>query len=309
MKKITTVRPVSSGKKISASFDPSMPSWLRRDVQARYGSIRNKFAKSYDLANAKFSDFPVDSNWIPIYLIDGTSYIPGVNDNDTVMINGRQRTLGKIAKSRLDELADDVVYMDLESAQKSEKEKYRDPRRDYRKGDSKQGDYAGQTYHPGWKSYSGEEHPGRWSTLPKRDKSGYEIPDPTKMLKDYYSKPGNIGKLSNKVADIYERIVDTRNELLSLDFSDFKNIGNESSSTAYGNALNRLGDAIRDYSMMYQKLPYVLKALNPDGSYNSDYDTYFLRGSLQDLLHDIKVIKSRLDDIDKYLADPSSARY
>lgn len=312
MKKLVTAKHAVAHKKISAAFDPSMPSWLRRDMQARYGSIRNRFANIYDLANAKFSDFPVDSNWIPIYLIDGTPYVPGVNDDNSVFINGRQRTLGKIAKSKLADLADDVVYMDPESAQKSQKEKYIDPRREYNKGSRKHGEYAGQTYRKGYTSaFTGEETPGSWSKsgqFTRRDKSGYKVPDPNNMLRDYYAKPGNLGKISNKIADIYDRIIETRNELLSLDISDYKNIGSTSGSTGYSNALRRLGDLIRDYNLMYENLPYVLDAkTNPDGSYNTEHDKYMTRASLQEILKYIRSIKSDLDDIDKYLADPSSS--
>ena len=136
---------------IRASITPSAPDWLKRALTQRYGGgIKNGLLKrgiALDKVNFT-SEKPYGDTGLPIYLIAtdyGTEvYAPGVNDDTTAIINGRTRKLGSIAKSKIPEMAVDVVYIDLaDPASKApRKERYRDPRYEYRS--SSQGSYAGQ---------------------------------------------------------------------------------------------------------------------------------------------------------------------
>ena len=118
---------IRASKNIKASFDPSIPDWLRDAITRKYGHTvpGDKVSKIFDLNKAKFLGTPT-KNSIPIYYIDDTVYIPGVTDGYQVLVNGRLRQLGNIAKSKLPELADDVVYVDVNQAPPVKKERYED---------------------------------------------------------------------------------------------------------------------------------------------------------------------------------------
>jgi hypothetical protein len=281
---------IRASKNIKASFDPSMPDWLKNVITRGFDLISgDKVSKIFDLSNAEFLDTPTKHS-IPIYYIDGVVYIPGVNDGYNVQVNGRFRQLGNIAKSKLPKLADDIVYVDLDQAPPVNKERYEDPRREYSKyRHGVESEYAGQ--HPSY--YSGE-----WTTFTGRDKSGYKIPDPRKMLYNYYSQPGNIGKISNRLADTFDILNDIKTRIFDIDISDPTNLGRSAYSTAYGNMMSRFGSAVEDYSRAYADVKELISNLeNGDVNSTSEYTDY----TLKNILDNIRGARSRAKDVERYL--------
>ena len=281
---------IKASRNIKASFDPSMPNWLKDAITRGFYLISgDKISKIFDLSNAEFLDTPT-KNSIPIYYIDGAVYIPGVNDGYNVQVNGRFRQLGNIAKSKLPKLADDVVYVDLDQAPPVKKERYEDPRREYSKHrHGVESEYAGQ--HPSY--YTGE-----WTTFTGRDKSGYKIPDPRKMLYNYYSQPGNIGKISNRLADTFDILNDIKTRIFDIDISDPTNLGRSAYSTAYGNMMSRFGSAVEDYSRAYADVKELISNLeNGDVNSTSEYTDY----TLKNILDNLRGARSRAKDVERYL--------
>ena len=279
---------IRASKNIKASFDPSMPDWLKDAITRKYGQTvpGNKVSKIFDLSKAKFLDTPTKHS-IPIYYIDETVYIPGVTDGYQVLVNGRVRQLGNIAKSKLPELADDIVYVDLDQAPPVNKERYEDPRREYSKyRHGVESEYAGQQH----SYYSGE-----WTTFTGRDKSGYKIPDPRTMLYNYYSQPGNIGKISNRLADTFDILNDIKTRIFDIDISDPANLGKTANSTAYGNMMSRFGDAVEDYSRAYAEVKELISDLENGGEESTSEYT------LKNILDDIRGARSRAKDVERYL--------
>lgn len=284
---------IRASKNIKASFDPSMPSWLKNAITKKYYLITgDKVSRIFDLSNAEFLDTPT-KNSIPIYYIDGAVYIPGVNDGYNVQVNGRFRQLGKIAKSKLPELADDVVFVDLDQAPPVKKERYEDPRYEYSKYRHRvESEYAGQQRSS---KYFNSEYSDKWTTFTGRDKSGYKIPDPRTMLYNYYSQPGNVGKISNRLADTYDILKDIKTRIFDIDISDPANLGRSAYSTAYGNMMSRFGSAVEDYSRAYAEVKELISDLeNGDEESTSEY-------TLKNILNDIRGARSRAKDIERYL--------
>lgn len=278
---------IRASKVVKASFDPSMPDWLKDVITRGFDLISgDKVSKIFDLSSAEFLDTPTKHS-IPIYYIDGAVYIPGVNDDYHVQVNGRVRQLGNIAKSKLPELADDIVYVDLDQAPPVNKERYEDPRREYSKyRHGVESEYAGQQH----SYYSGE-----WTTFTGRDKSGYKIPDPRTMLYNYYSQPGNIGKISNRLADTYDILKDIKARIFDIDISDPANLGRTANSTAYGNMMSRFGSAVEDYSRAYAEVKELISDLENGGEESTSEYT------LKNILDDLRSARSRAKDVERYL--------
>lgn len=298
MKRTKIYSPILSSK-VTASFDPSIPDWLRKEFNSRYSRLSgNRISKLFDLSKAKFLDYD-SGNSLPIYHIDNIVYIPGVNDDDTVVVNGRLRKVGGIAKSKLPELADDVVFVDLEQAPPADRDRYEDPRH-FGRNDRGHG-YAGQKY---------SEYSNAWKTSSGRDKSGYKIPDPDKMLYDYYTQPGNIGKISNKLAETYDILNDLKSRIFSIDFSNPANISTDYYSTAYTNMLSRFGNAISYYTRAFNDVKTLISTVEKNGGeYNKDADTYYLDYSLRYILDNIRNAKSSAKEVEKYLSELPNRSY
>ena len=224
---------------IRASLSESMPSWLRSRLSAKRGSWEyNKFKdsllKKYRIAldRAEFLDQPT-SNSLPVYLIrddyGNAIYAPGINDDSTVTLSGRNRKLGAISKNTLPKYVDDVVYIDLDDPNNTfeKREKYQDPRYSYRHNE--RGKYAGQYMK---KKYMGhDEHFNSiyedegWSAkgmTPSnerraRDKSGYKVPSPEEMVAQYYIKFPE--RVTQKIDRVYNRMQYVKAELMAADFN------------------------------------------------------------------------------------------
>lgn len=278
---------------IRASISDSTPDWLRRKLTGRFGnSFRNNLLKRYHVAldRATYTRDPdTYANTIPIYLLRddyGTAvYVPGVNDDETVLIGGRNRKLGSIAKSKLPDMAEDMVYLTLSDENTFKKtDKYQDPRYTYRYNNK--GDYAGQYMTQNYNRDTGEYEDAGWSTSGKtlsnesraRDKSGYKIPSPEERLTAYYQRYPE--KIVNKVDDVYDRLVDAKSMLVDV---DFKNTDIDMSK-----AYRYFSDALSDYNRL-------LDTLRERERFGADeYTTNYTIRNVSRISQDIKRI---LDDV------------
>ena len=282
---------------IRASIDPSAPDWLRRALQTDFG---RDLVKRHHVAldRAQFLDHEPDStNAIPIYHIktdlSEKVYSPGVNDAAEVMLNGRWRKLGSVAKSKIPQMAVDTVWVDLSDPNNTfeRKQKYEDPRYTYRY--SNRGKYAGQYQREEYDRDTREYKKGDWSLAGMtpanesraRDKSGYKVPRPEDMIARYYSKFPE--RVTDKVESVYQRILEVRDELNSVDFR----VADEYDRSNTRNAYSRLGDAIYQYKRL-------LSMLDENGNLN---DRYGLREIYSQFSNQVRSIMSDLDDVEKYI--------
>lgn len=283
---------------IRASISPSAPDWLKKGLTRRYGNeLRDRLLKKANIAieKANFShERPEGARVLPIYFLEtdysNVPYAPGMNDSEEVVINGRNRKLGSIAKSKLPEMAIDVVYVDLDDPENTfepKKERYKDPRYSY---DFDRGEYAGQYKkrdYLGHDEYSDEY----WSSTGRtprrerraRDKSGYRIPDPSEMIGEYYTRFPE--KITDKIDAVYDRMLEVRQELMDADF----NIVDTGYDSSLENAYADFGRAVRAYKDILRTAAKIKK--DP-----SDFSFY-----QQGLVRTIDEVKAELASIEKYL--------
>ena len=288
---------------IRASFDSSIPSWLKNEItHQKYGRLGEKIVQKYGVAlsESQFFDEEVP-NSIPIYLIKGDYgsdvYIPGINDDNTIYLNGRSRKLGSIARSKLPTLATDVVWLDL-SNKVQKKDRYQDPRRIYDGAKDSRGRYAGQYYTKPWTSYDGEEHPGKWSksgnsgrySSRPRDKSGYEVPTPESRLERYYETFPE--KVTEKVDAIYDRLIAARDKVLNSELINTPYDRDEEMNI--GNAIYRIKDAIDEYRRL-------IAMLDRDTGKLSNVDSWMRESVYKEFSEKISRISQQLDDAEKSL--------
>lgn len=291
-------------KYIRASISESTPDWLKKKLATdRFGNnLKNKMVNKYHVAldRATYTDEKTSSDCIPIYLLNvdyGTTvYIPGVNDDQSESINGRYRKLGSIAKSKLPDMAEDIVYVDLGDSSNvaPTKERYQDPRYTYRYS-GPQGKYAGQYKKTRYDHETREEYDDGWSKSGMtpanesraRDKSGYKIPSPEQRLADYYKKFPD--KITSKVDSLYDKLIDTRQLLNEADFNkpraDYWD--RETVDIDYAKAYRRFADAVDDY----RKLLTNMKDM---GKFSRDY-------GISSYTRTIRDISTRVDEIRKIL--------
>jgi hypothetical protein len=226
---------------IKASFDSSMPDWLRNALRNDISYINSALRmRKVALDKLVVYDDTIGNNSTPVYkLIDDDGninvYIPGINDNMEIHINGRNRSFGKISRKTLESLADDIVYINLSDPNiKFEvREKYKDPRI------NSFGYYGGQY-----------KHDDNWVVMQprymerQRDKSGYEIPSPSDKLRNLYRRYPE--KITEKLDAMYDEIIDTQSLLQSF---EFKNSPEDyySQSNAYSTAYTNFGKAVDLY--------------------------------------------------------------
>jgi hypothetical protein len=288
---------------IKSSFDPSIPSWLKKSIDnQRYNKLSDRLVARFGVAlsDAQFLDHE-EPNSTPIYLINGdyssAIYVPGVNDDDTIQLNGRSRKLGAISKAKLPSLATDVVWLDL-SNKVQKKDRYQDPRRIYDGAKDNKGRYAGQYYTEPWTSYDGEEHPGKWSksgnsgrySSRTRDKSGYEVPTPESRLERYYETFPE--KVTEKVDAIYDRLIAVRDEVLNPELINTPYDRDEEMSI--GNAIYRLRDAIDEYRRL-------IAMLDRDTGKLSNVDSWMRESVYKEFSEKISRISNQLDEAEKSL--------
>lgn len=280
---------------VKASISESTPDWLKRKLVNRgWGnSFKQKFLDRYHIAldRATYEHTPSTYvNTIPIYLLSvdyGTTvYAPGVNDDDSESINGRYRKLGSIAKSKLPTMAEDIVYVTLSDENTfDKKDRYKDPRYTYRY--STRGDYAGQYMKQEYDSDTKEYKDAGWSSTGKtpanesraRDKSGYKIPSPSERLTAYYTKFPE--RITNKVDNVYDKLVDVKSELVNADF--------RSTDIDISKAYRYFSDALSDYKRMLTDVAQQDRF----SKNNVSIDDYFIRS----ISRTAQAITSRLNDV------------
>ena len=285
---------------IRASIHESAPSWLKKALAGSFGESLVKRAQ-VALDKANFSKEPTGSNSLPIYLLQtdysNSVYAPGINDGEETSINGRWRKLGSIAKSKLPQMAMDTVYVDLDDPENkfTKREKYQDPRYEYRYSD--RGRYAGQYRRHNYIG-NGEYEDAGWSEhgltpsneVGHRDKSGYKIPKPEDMIARFYSKFPE--RITEKVNKVYSKLLDVQRELMS---SSFNNVGQEWGDTNIRNAYSRFGDAVSEYK---QLLYIVQKQRDEDGGLRNKWG----RGEgYSEFSNQISRIMRDLEDVREYL--------
>lgn len=293
---------------IHASFDVTMPDWLRKAFTSSYSrsGLKDKLMKKYQIAldQAQFLDHAT-KNSLPVYLMKsdyGTDiYIPGINDDSSAQFNGRNRKFGAISKALLPQLAADVVYLDLDDFNNvfDKREPYRDPRYSYRRND--RGDYAGQ-YKRAPYIGNGEYGPEEWSRTGmtpsnesrSRDKSGYKVPSPEQKIADYYTKFPQ--RMTDKVDAVYDSILEVKQDLLDADFN-----GPFDSDRRYNDAASNIASAYRTFSEVISRYRNLLSFLNSAQSFrkNGMQSDYYMKEFSQT----ISYIKSDLKEIRDLLAE------
>ena len=273
---------------IKASITSSAPDWLRTEFTRRFGSdLKNKLISRYHIAidKANFTSSPNSSSDIPIYYLQTDNwkevYCPGANDDDTAYVNGRNRKLGSITKSKLSEMAIDIVYVDPTNPDNliQKRERYQDPRYSYRY--SSKGEYVGQYQRQDYlgRGEDGESQygPMYWSESGKtpsnesraRDKSGYKIPSPAQMISQYYKKFPD--RITNKIDRIYDRMVDVRQQLMNVDFNN--TLSDQRYENNHASVYRRFSEVISDYRKLFEYLDADRHLKNID---MFDGDSYYV---------------------------------
>lgn len=288
---------------IRASLSPSTPEWLRFALTKDFGET---LSKRYNVAldRVKFDNVQPEGKSLAIYNINSgygypVVYAPGVNDGKEMEINGRWRNLGSVAKSKLPQMADDIVWIDLDDPNNTyeRKSKYQDPRYEYRYSDK--GRYAGQYKQRNYVG-NGVYEEGDWSEYGRtptnermhRDKSGYKIPRPEEMIARFYSKFPD--KITDKVDRVYNRMLEVRSKLTS---TDFNNVAKEWGDTDIRNAYSRYGDAVSDY----KRLLYLVQNQRDE---LGNLTTRFGYGEgYSEFSNLVKAIMSDLNDVEEFLGE------
>lgn len=285
---------------IRASITKSCPEWLRRKLESGLGKdLVSKF--SIPLDRVEFIDYkPEGSNYIPVYLLQLDNYtqvyIPGVNGDETGVINGRYRTLKSIGKSKLDEMAIDTVYIDLNDPNNTfaKKERYQDPRYSYYRGG--RGYYAGQFRRRNYVG-NGQYEEGEWSSAGRtpsnetraRDKSGYEIVPPEKRIAQYYQKFPE--KVTQKIDSVYDQLLDVKAELMEFNFnSPYKNYNDRQ----YGTAFRFFGEAVNEYQELLGMVADTGKLKGNDPWQDDDYMVSRFSRQLSEIKHYLGKVKEEL---------------
>lgn len=254
-------RYVKSATYVKAAFSPSIPDWLKKNMPKRgwnppkfdsIGIARLGRQSSIAWDRAKFVKIPPESgHYQAFYLLKDGSYdrvyVPGLMENFTIRINGRERDPKKLGKETLLSVTKDVVYVDLDDPSNlidTPEERYRDPRYHY-EWQSNKGQYAGQ-----YKDSEGRwsESGAYWRNDRNRDKSGYIIPSPSSLLGRAVRKfPATA---MNKVDRLYSELQDLRAEVLSF---DIRSVDRKNYSDNYERAIDSLSRAIGNYRTMLRE--------------------------------------------------------
>lgn len=282
---------------IKASLSESTPDWLKkRFARGWYNDFKSNLLKrGVALDKVTYTDTPTGPNDLPIYLLQvdmgQTVYAPGVNDDASESINGRYRKLGSIAKSKLPDMAIDVVYVNLDDpANKApSKDRYQDPRYSYRY--SRKGDYMGQYMMQDWDSETHENVDVGWSDRGKtpsnetraRDKSGYKVPSPEERISEYYEKYPN--KIREKVDSVYEMLLETKKILMDADFN------RPFDDRFY---TDNIADAYSEFSRAINAYRKLLSSLDENKNRNS---IFYSRSSFGRSVSDIKSQIQKILDI------------
>ena len=257
---------------IRASFDNEVPSWLIADKKAlkalsQAGVDLKKAVFSREKSAGRGADYVIyklPSNWggsqpwsTPIiYIPEVYSSVEKYSD---MLGSGERKRIEYFSKKRLAEMAEDIVYVNKADSAKAYRDHYKDPRYE-------NGKYMGQTLEKD--SYENDKWTYKWTTSGKytggrftpnvrHDKSGYAIPDPKDRLARFYGTSAGLDSIARKVERIYDNLLDLKEDIFSVDFSDFglDFEGNKyPASCTYGNMLSRFGNAVREYRLLLDKI-------------------------------------------------------
>ena len=296
-------------KYIKASFDNWIPDWLESDSDALMALSQ----QGIDLKSAVFYTDKPDKSALPIYYIGDYKYdteyhfvwIPGVYNDDYSVYDpysDKRRRVKAIAKKKLPIL--DTVYIIPSQNQKAEREHYRDPRYMYNEGTvSARIRKAGggyETVQPGKGTYSGQIFDKRFDKWTDsgavywgreqddhRDKSGYTIPNPKKRLLDFYESDSGAEALKQRIQNTYSLLVETKNKLFEVDFSNFGEVGEEYWDNSYDRIMKKFSEACKDYRLMLQILDSIKE------------NRYPASNGIREIYSHIKSIKRSVEKIDK----------
>lgn len=294
MKKFTKYpsRYIRSSRYIRASFSPSMPSWLKKELsRSGWDSTRFKDAllrNNVKLDTVEFLDQD-PGNAIPVYLIQDDynqhAYTPGCVL--TLYVNGRSRDASKLGKKTLNDLIVDVVFIDRNNPNNfDDDEHYKDPRyitdRD-RLGFSNY--YYGGQYKKFDGTWSERGQLGR-NELSSRDKSGYKVPSPEEKIKDYYMRFPE--KMTSKIDSLYDDIIELQQDIFSPERINDPNTGSD-----YGNAMYRLRDAIDAYKRLLKIIDRETGEFK-DRGWGSSYKSADFSDAVNEVRNSIKRAKENL---------------
>lgn len=306
---------------IRASYDPSMPSWLRGQP------VLKTLGEDYAMAQAKFSKEPQE-NSITIYLLDTvyekkeswkwgknyptTSYTeikdyaycpddPYASSNIAIAMGEKHISMGSIdryrkAKEIFNDLIKDTVYMVAPLREEVRPEGYVDPR--YTANNEGKWSYAGQQkVVPQKKSRKNAEPTWEVPTsysFNKRDKSGYVVPNPDDLYRQAYAKfPEKLkGKLDQAIAvlDKYYDILESyKDQVFGIDIRSGKGFNNLGKQTN----IYHFNEAIRIYGGLYSAIEACVDA---DGNVIPEKLSDVVKGTGWGSL------KYMISEIDKHLA-------
>lgn len=315
---------------IRASYDSSMPSWLKSEAGKEALSYLNQ---SYAMSQAKFSKVE-EPDSVPIYLLDDTYkeetrwgetyktpagqyvYVPKLMGGygRHIPVGDRYRALATAAKARIQEHIIDTVYMTAPTRQSAREDRgYVDPRYAQSWGDSHP-KYMGQT--PEFPTAYNKET-GKWETTStrhadadwyqpssgwdakKRDKSGYEIPNPADLYSKLYKRfperlKSRLDEVKGTLDKYYDKISSCKSRL-------FDSIDVRKGKIPYSGdkAMGNLRWAISYYKDMVDGLENCTKE---DGSVDPVKLAEFTKGNgYRSLKNLAKSINEYLNSFEKYL--------
>jgi len=134
-------------------------------------------------------------------------------------------------------LADHIGFIDISASKKMARDKYYDPRY------NSKGDYAGQ-----YKS----DYDGNWHTIHGRDKSGYVIPDPAKLVAKLYQF--NIDNTAEVLDNYYKKISKLKNRIFDIDI--------RSISSDDGNVMDSYERCMREFASLSNSFLKLEKDIN-----------------------------------------------
>lgn len=266
-------------KKVEEAYDPSIPDWLKKDKRnlSTSGTNMRDFKSEIDLSNAQFVPLDELSNTDPIWR--DTDYIKIFNTpNGIYATDGekdyisewddtyydsddhyRTKHLSKLSRKNLINMATDIGYIKKSDTPESDTNarkygRYEDPRKGRRTTWGYNADeYAGQV----------KNNKGEWETGQDRDKSGYEIPDPSELLAKYYKVDG-IDDVKVVMDRYYKKVKSIVDDVMSLDFRKFQ------------------GDFISNDSYIYSNLHDLVNYYNRFVYEGKDAIDWFVNGDIPD---------------------------
>lgn len=214
----------------------------------------------------------------------------------------------KMSNKSLLSIADNFAILSISQNKKPHKDRYKDPRKQYKGWDDNKGTYAGQTYHDYTQryGYNPEKDPsGEWISGSGRDKSGYVIPDPAKLVGKMYEF--DLDTAANTLDNYYKKLSKIKNRIFNL---DVRSLGSDYSDH-YDTLLRYFGRASQDFLKLEKKINRILNnvvgsekwnkrlAEDPNADPNELFKEYTgYDYDKRDLDDYIKELQSRLKDLE-----------